>query len=659
MTDSDRNGKADGGGRGRAVAEWAAGWIGASTAGVAWTGLALAWAAGLARWAGTAGEWSGWDFAGLAAAWAWAGGIAWILMGLGRRWGDRRWVATAAGVSLAAGLAWAWATRGMGRWPMDSGYFRVFLDRLAEGGWRVETLAGLTGGYDYGAWTTRAWPVLYPLRLWAGAARFGLAAQVLQAVLGAAGVILAWRTAKLVCGDKAARWTGTLLASMPGWAMQSVGLNHQALGTFDFLAATWLLTEWTFGGGGWKKKTALCAVACAAATAARFESSVWSLHVLAGGFLLVVFAVCLKGRRLNAVCGLLAMLAVPALVSRLAAGAVLAPAREANPESVNGGSVAFLARGWDPQWGGEYSDTLQTLDILTPREEKSRFFEGYLAGQCAWNGKLLAGRLFPAKLAKFMLAGYASLAEEVLWANGAERVARAARGARVGWFLVWAPLALWGLWRVSGRAGCGDGRLAWVAGPVAAFAVAVVFAGETSPRYAMPVLPLLFATAAWGWAGEEDDDAGCRVRWAWFGTGLATVAVAYLGVAAAVLGGREFWKSLALKDMREAVLEGGSVSEAAERSPFEARFGNGAGSVAWPGPDGGAMAVYAWGASWRDRGKIEWRAGEGEEWRATQLPARLAPHWDAGPERRLEMRRVDGGTVLQAGYAVELESGGR
>ena len=615
-----------------------------------WLGLALAWGAAVLQWGRTAGAtWTGWEVAGGAIGLAWAAACAALLAWTGRRWSDRMFLGVATGLALAVGLGWAWVTRGMENWPMDSGFFRWFLEQLAAGGYNVATLQGLTGNYDYGAWATRAWPLYYPLRLCAGPDGFALAVQCVQAVLVAACVPLVWRASKLLCGGKAARWAVAGWVGMPGFGMQVVGLNHQVLGMFGYLAATWLLVEWVFGGGGIRKKVALAVGMGVLAAMVCFEGSAWRLFLLGAGALLVLECFRPGGHRVAGVCALIAMVVIPGQIARSVTRTVLAPAAEANQESMNGGSLAFMARGWDFGTGGEYSDAMQTVDVLTPRKGKDRVFKAYLAAQCAYNGRALVTRLFPEKLAKFMLAGYASMAEEVLWANGAERTGRVARGMRVGWFvLLYAPLMLWGLWRLAGRVGDGDGRVAWLVLPVAMFGAAVMVAGETSPRYAMPVQALLIMAGACGWAQERKEE-GVPVLRHPFAVGVGLVVVGYGVFAGGILGGRGVWARYALADMREAVLEGGHPSEEAYQGAFEAVFPEGEGVVTWPGR-GGVATVYLRGQSWRERARAEVETRPGK-WQEIELPQRVEVQWSMDEERRLAVRRLNQAGPLCVGYA--------
>ena len=618
-----------------------------------WMGLALAWGAALVRWGRMAGKtWTGWESAGIAVALVWTGLCVVVLGYAGRHWSDRVFIGVSSGMALVVGLGWAWATRGMEKWPMDSGLFHWFLERLADGGFSVENLRTLVDVYDYPVWTRRALPFCLPLRLLVGPNHFVWAIQLVQAVIGSVGVALAWRVAKLLFGGRVARWAATVLVAMPGYALQVVGLNHQVWGAFWFLAGWWLLTEWSYGEEGATCKTGLVFVACVLVPVVRLAGFAGTMYLLCAACVLVFGIVQGSVAKSKALGALVWLLAVPLAVSWTALRPLSKRMDEANPVPIRGGQLAFAARGWDCRGWGEYVEEGERLDILTPPMLKNRLFQMYIAGQCAYNGWHLTTKLFPAKVTKFMLAGYASLAEEVLWANGAERTGRVARGMRTGWFvLIYAPLMLWGLWRLSRRVGAGDGRVAWMVLPVAIFGVAVMVAGETSPRYAMPVQALLVAAGACGWARErkEEEKEGGFVLKHPFAMGTVLVMVGYGAFAGGILGGREVWKRYALADMREAVLEGGHPSEEAFQGPFEAVFPGGEGSVIWRGR-GGNVAVYLRGRSWREKGRAEISSGEGE-WQEVELPVRVEIAWKKDAERRLAVRRTGEEGEVWMGYA--------
>lgn len=618
-----------------------------------WVGLMLAWGAALVQWLGHVREnWTGWEAIGVLCALAWAAACGAILEVVGRHWRDWVFVPVASGMALLAGLGWAWATRNMGNWPADSGLYRWFLERLAEGGFSVDNLRSLAGMYDYPVWTRRALPFCLPLYQWSKPGHFAVVAQLAQAAIGSIGVILAWRVSRLVCGRTAARRTAALLVAMPGYAMQVVGLNHQVWGSFWFLAGWWVLTEWMFGGTRAMGRVGLVLAACVLVPVVRLAGFAGTMYLLCAATVLLLGVLLGAVRGRSGLLALACLVAFPATLSWVVLHPLSRRMDEANPVPIRGGQLAFAARGWDCRTWGEYMEEGEKLDILTPPEGKNRLFLQYLAGQCAYHGPELVTKLFPAKLAKFMLAGYASLAEEVLWANGAERVARVARGMRVGWFLLlYAPLMLWGLWCLSRRAGAGDGRAAWLVLPVALFGIAVMVAGETSPRYSMPVQALLIAAGAWGWTcGRRTEGAESEgmVLPCPFAVGLGMVVAAYAVFAGGIVGLRGAWKTCALADMRMAVLEGGMASAAPYQAPFEAVFPGGEGAVTWAGR-GGAATMYLRGKSWRERVKAE-VSTQAAEWRTVELPMRLEASWGLDKERRVNLRRTEGTGPLHIGY---------
>lgn len=630
---------------------WLAGWGEGGGMALVLAGAGLAWVAGVAKVALSAGAWGGWEWLGalgwaaVAVAWGWG------LLRVERRWGGR-WFAVAAAVSLlAVELLLGWASAGMSRWPMDAGVFRLFLDRLAEGGYSAATLGGLTGYYDYGAWCHRALPFLYPLRLWSGA-HFGAAVQVYQSVLGAVTVLAAWRTGVLLFGERSAKWGTVALTVMPGLWTQGIGLNHQVPAACWFMLMMWGCAEWVWGGGGWRRRVALAAMGVALGAVMRFAGSVWALYAAGAAAGLVCAALAGGGRRQvwRAVGALVCLVLLPHVLGNALAKPALERIREANPESINGGSLAYMARGWDPTWGGEFSATCERLDVLTPREAKDGFFRGYLAGQLAYNGRHWVARLLPEKAAKCLLAGYASLAEEVWRANVAEDGARCLGGMRTGYFLVYAPLLLLGLWRLLGRRSL-DGRVAMAVLPCAVLLAAVVLTGETSPRYSLHVQPLLaMVLGTWLAGRREKASEGKKVggkghRW----LGLGTVAAGGGMLALAVWAGRSVFEKSALWDMREAAVEGRTSEVSGTLRAFEVWLADGAGAVTWPGR-GGAAAAYLWSDGAKGAGRAEVSDDIGGV-REVELPARVELRWGDGAERRLEVRRTDGAGAVMMGYA--------
>lgn len=621
--------------------------LAAASLGFVWLGVALAWGGAWMRVAKTVSAWTAWEWGGFGIALAWGGicvaGLDWVA----RHWGDWTFALAAVGVSLATGLGWAWATRGMERWPMDSGLFRWFVERLTEGGFAMENLRTLAGKTDYVLWIERALP-LYPLRVWTGSVRFGLAVQVAQAVAGALGALAAWRATHVLVGARVARWTLTAMVSMPATALQVVGLNHQVWGSFYFVTGIWLLAEWMFGGGGRKVRFVLVLLSLVIVPALCLEGYAGKMFLIVATILLGGESLREAARRKKAGEAFVFLVLLPGMLTWGGMHVWHNQLDVLDGDSSHGGQLAFCARGLDTAVWGEYAEDLDWLDILTPPEEKNSFFKRFIASQCAWNGKVLVTRLFPAKLAKFMLAGYASLAEEVLWANGAVETAQVARGMRVGWFLLlYGPLMLWGLRRLAKR--LDNGRLAWCLLPVAGFAAAVMFAGETSPRYVMPIQPLLLAAGVAGLAGQHKASESPSPPRRPFATSLALATGAYLVFAMVLLGLRGVFAKTAFADMRTATLVGGHADGNPLQAPFEAFCPNGSGVVKWPGHGGNAV-VYLHGNSWKDHGRVqvEWSPGNTRE---LTLPARLEIKWPDNAPRNLSFQQFDGKSPVRFGYA--------
>lgn len=628
-------------------------WGLAAMLGLVWLGVAMAWGAAGWRWWQTAGSWSGWEVAGVGLSLLWSMAVAIGFHWVDRHWGNGGFIVAATLFALVVGTGWVWATRSMIVWPMDSGMFRMFLNQLADGGYSVETLRQMTWMYDYALWSHRAMPLLYPLRLLCGPEHFGWVVQFLQAVLGCVTLVATWRMTVVLWGYKAAKWAVVALVTMPAFGMQSIGLNHQVWGMCWFVLGVWLWVEWLHNGpSGWRHRVKLGALAIPLGILLKWEGFVWPGYLACG--LLIAMGEILWNRNVwSALWGVLVLLIIPLAVVVVSTASIEQKIKTANPHSINAGQMSFIARGWDFQAWGEYAECVEKLDTLTPSKDKTRFFMKYLATRAAYNGPTLVGRLFPSKLAKYMLAGYASMAEEILLANGALRTAQVVHGMRVGWFvLLYAPPMLWGLWRL---ANClEDGRLACLLIPVALFGVAVMFVGETSPRYAISIQPLLMAAGACGWMNkrisEDKGDGGYLMRLRHpFASGMVLVIVGYGVFAGGILGGRELWRRYALADMREAVLEGGHPSDEAFQGPFEAVFPGGEGSVTWAGK-GGSAAVYLRGRSWRDRGRVEVSTREGE-WREVELPVRVEVSWAGDAEQQLAVRRTGTAGEVWMGYA--------
>jgi len=555
--------------------------------------------------------------------------LRWIF----RRCGAGIFLGTAVGLSLLIQFSAIRAADPRWTWTGDSRIFEQYLTDLSATGYAPATLERLSQSYDYRVWTKRALPFYLALRVAAGE-RFAPAAQAFQAVLLALALLLSWRIARRLFGTRAAFWTVAFQWLMPYRWFICLDLNHHVLGGFYFLAGLGLLVEWLRPNRRPLATAGLALVAVVLLPLMRLEGGIDV--VFAGAALLVLLLAWLAGRQNarqtlgSAVC----LLAFPLLVSTR----LLAPLEQrieaADRHHLESGAIAFMARGWAPETGGEYCGTYETIDYLTARADKKSVQAAILASQAFYNPRVLLTQLLPTKMAKYFLLGYASGAEEMLDQNGAWRAAVLAEGARSAFLLAMLPLMLWGGWLLLPRLRR-NRRLPLVA-PCVLLAATYVLLGETSPRYSFYVQPFLFMLAALPFAlpaAHRRQLARAAVR-----PGLAAAlglsgafAILILALAAA----RPAWARRALPDMRTWSVGGAKTLDVpATLAPFEIRLapqvaadGTTWGPIRLPAlaPPPRSIAFYALpedapAARWRGATMIVEAAGRAQ---TNSLPARI------------------------------------
>ncbi len=537
-------------------------------------GLLLAWGAAAVNFAGKirSGEangmvWLGFAGYGLLAS-VLAAGLAWLR----RRRGDRVFLGTALGLALLVQFGAIWAADARWAWTGDAAIFRHYLNVLAENGYAPETLGDLSQHYDYRVWTRRALPFYYALRV-AAADRFVPAAQFFQAVLIALALLLSWRLARRFFGKRAAFWAVSFQSLMPFRWFICLDLNHHVLGGFYFLVGLWVLAEW------FRPERRLLQTAGLAATAAvllplmRLEGGIDV--VFAGAVLLVLLLAWLAGRQ-NArqtLRSAVLLLALPLVVSSLLLAPLARRIEQADRHRHESGAIAFMARGWAPETGGEYCGTYETIDFLTARADKKSVQASILASQAFYNPRVLLVQLLPVKIAKYFLLGYASGAEEMLAQNGARRAQALAEGARTAFLLATVPFMVWGGWLLLPLLRR-NRRLPLVV-PCALLCATFVLLGETSPRYSFYVQPFLFMLAALPFALPPQRRR--RLLRAARAPGLlaaGTLAGAFLLLAVVLAVVRPALARVALQDMRTWSAASGAETAAgpATLAPFEIRL---------------------------------------------------------------------------------------
>jgi hypothetical protein len=363
--------------------------------------------------------------------------------------------------------------------------------------------------------------------------------------------------------------------------------------------------------------------------------------VYAGSVFLVLILTWIAGRQ-NArqtVQSTAALLAWPFWVSSILITPLLHRIAQADVHHHESGAVAFMARGWAPESGGEYCHTYEQIDFLTPAEDKKSTQVSILASQAVYNPRAILFQLLPVKCAKYFLLGYASGAEDMLEFNGARRAKLLAEGARTAFLLAALPWMAWGgvlllpLLRRTQRLG--------LVLPCSFICATYVLLGETSPRYSIYIQPFLFMLGALplAWSVRR------RRRLFHWARAPGLVAASSLGIAFLLAAGtlysaRPWLQRHALQDMRwwKTLPESQSLALPATLTPFEIHLapqvredGTDWGAVQFPAnPDRhGTLSFYAIpvdAPSGLLRGALlitEYSTGNGIQMQTNSLPGRI------------------------------------
>jgi hypothetical protein len=581
-----------------------------------------------------------------------AAGILWLRR-IFQRFGPARFLWAALLSSLAIQSAVIGLSDRNWQWTNDARIFQHYLDRLSQDGYSPEVLGELSTQYDYRVWTRRAQPFYLALRQIAGD-HFVRAIQFFQAGLVALSLLLTWRLARLVFGIRTAFWATTLQWLMPFRWIASLDLNHHLLGGFYFLAGLVLLAEWLHGKPSAGCRWALAAAAAVLVPLMRLEGGVDLVYLASAALVLVLHTAARPRTWRTGLPALLALVAVPAVLSSVLLLPLARRIDQGDLHRHESGPIAFMARGWSPETGGEYCFTYEQIDYLTPADRKKPVMVSVLASQAFYNPGTVLFRLMPVKTAKYFLLGYAAGAEEMLNANGAHRAKALANGARAAFLLAALPLMIAGgvlLFPLLRR----PRRMALVL-PCALICGTFVFLGETSPRYSIYIQPFLFMLAALPLAWP----ASRRIRLARAaGPGMLTAAVS-LALALAAAAGvlhvcRPALQRHAFLDLREWSLPPSAPAAPlpATLAPLEiellpVKFGDG---TAWPVIDlpeapahAGHLTFYLFpqgvdSATARQTAIVtEYRDGPATRTQTNSLPARIRLPYSAGTRGSLAFR---------------------
>lgn len=411
-----------------------------------------------------------------------------------RRRGRRLFLLAVVGSSVVGQMAIVSLSDPRWSWTNDSNIFRAYVERLSDKGYSDAVLGQLSQNYDYRVWTRRAFPIYLAIHK-AFPSSFLRGVQYFQILLSALSLLVTWRIARLWFGPRVAAWATCIHWLMPFRWHSCLDLNHHLLGGLYFAAGLWFLAEWFRGSPPSTARKTLAALGSALLfPLMRLEGGIDL--VFGGGVLLVCLVhLALRARTLRQVAADLAFLwALPLALALFVLAPLANRIDRADLHRHESGAVAFMARGWMPETGGEYSGTYEVVDFLTPPNRKTNTQLAILASQAFYNGHHALFRLLPVKISKLFLLGYASGTEEMLEINGALRAKSLATGSRAAFFFSVAPLVALGGFLLLPLLRTPK-RVALVL-PCVLLCAAYVFLGETSPRYSIYVLPFLFSLGA-------------------------------------------------------------------------------------------------------------------------------------------------------------------
>ena len=410
---------------------------------------------------------------------------------------------------------------------IDQSLFHSFAVRLAASAYGETTLASLSSFYDYPLWAGRIFPVHYLLERWGGDQAWAWS-RVLNVLAATLVLCLAHALARRVLPPGKRKWAVFLLLALPFQTFWVTDYSHHLYSSLYLLAFAWAAMELAFGEWPWLRRLALSALASVCLLCMAWHGGVDWIAAGMAAALVVLHALARRDARQSALLALL-LLVVPVAVSSVLKGPLLMDRIHAcDAHRQNSVLPAFMARGWCPATGGEYTPRYEQLDRATPWPQKPKAMYRLIASQirhapletCFW--------LPCVKTAKLFLVGYASNFEESLAQKRSPALPRVNWVRRAGtvFFLffvllgcirmasaqqvpaVWAPVLLVPL-------------MTWGA---------YVLGGETSPRYSVFCQPFLAIVGAFAFCGAPSTAPAPRV---WLAR-TATVVIVLL-VAAAML----------------------------------------------------------------------------------------------------------------------------
>ncbi len=415
-----------------------------------------------------------------------AGFAGWLLK-KADRWPENRVI----GGMLVLGIALkAAAALLVPRLPfnIDQNLFHHFAGRLAADGYGESTLASLSSFYDYPLWAGRIFPVHYLLERWGGSQAW-VWLRILNVLAATLILCLTHALARRVLPSGKRKWAVFLLLALPFQTFWVTDYSHHLYSSLYLLAFAWAAWELAFGKGRLPRRMGLSALASVCLLGMAWHGGVDWIAAGMAAALVALHLLTQHNARQSARLALL-LLVLPLAVAAILKGPLLMDRIHAcDAHRHNSVLPAFMARGWCPATGGEYTPRYERLDRATPWPEKPKAMFRLIASQIRHEPLETCFWLPCVKTSKLFLVGYASNLEESLALAHSPALPRVNWIRRAGtvFFLLFVLL---GSIRLAGT-----NRLtpAWT--PVLLVPLltwgAYVLGGETSPRYSVFCQPFL------------------------------------------------------------------------------------------------------------------------------------------------------------------------
>lgn len=376
---------------------------------------------------------------------------------------------------------------------IDQSLFHHFATQLGTDGYDAAMLDALSRFYDYPLWSARIFPVHYLIERFAPLHAFAWI-KTLNVVAATLILVLTYGVARRVLPPGRRKWAVFLMAVLPFQTFWVTDFSHHLYSSLYLLAFTWVAGELASGGGGFFQRLGLSSLAALCLLFMAWQGGVdWIAVGMAVCFVAAHAAVSSDLRKTGGLA--LWLLVVPVVVTAILKGPLLLDRIHAcDAHRHNSVLPAFLARGWNPETGGEYCPRYEKLDMATPRPRKAEAMFKLVLSQIRHDPAKTCFWLPCIKTAKLFLVGYASNLEESL------ALTRSPAAPWVGWVrrggtVLFLGFVLLGCFRLAGMRELAPPWIPVLLVPLLTWG-AYVLAGETSPRYSVFCQPLLAVVGA-------------------------------------------------------------------------------------------------------------------------------------------------------------------